>query len=120
MAAVQTNSITMHKALTAAARPFAPAMAGEGQLCAAVEHAAGPAQPELGDVAAALALPTTRILAGAQLGPDLDGAELAHMVGTNQQRLIRIFREQVGMSADEHLLQLRLERGRGLLHDTGL
>jgi DNA-binding response OmpR family regulator len=46
--------------------------------------------------------------------------ELAHMVGTNQQRLTRIFREQVGMSAYEYLQQLRLERGRGLLHDTDL
>jgi DNA-binding response OmpR family regulator len=48
------------------------------------------------------------------------GVELAHGVGTNQQRLTRIFREQVGMSAYEYLQQLRLERGRGLLHDTDL
>jgi DNA-binding response OmpR family regulator len=48
------------------------------------------------------------------------GVELAHRVGTNQQRLTRIFREQVGMSAYEYLQQLRLERGRGLLHDTDL
>jgi DNA-binding response OmpR family regulator len=48
------------------------------------------------------------------------GSELAHAVGTNQQRLTRIFREQVGMSAYEYLQQLRLERGRGLLHDTDL
>lgn len=46
--------------------------------------------------------------------------DLAHKVGTNQQRLTRIFRDQVGMSAYEYLQQLRLERGRGLLHDTDL
>ncbi|MCG6941364.1 MAG: response regulator [Thiohalocapsa sp.] len=55
-----------------------------------------------------------------QLTDPPSGVELAHRVGTNQQRLIRIFREQVGMSAYEYLQQLRLERGRGLLHDTDL
>jgi len=55
-----------------------------------------------------------------QLTDAPSGAELAHGVGTNQQRLTRIFREQVGMSAYEYLMQLRLERGRGLLHDTDL
>lgn len=45
---------------------------------------------------------------------------LAHKVGTNQQRLTRVFREQVGMSAYDYLQQLRLERGRGLLQDTDL
>jgi DNA-binding response OmpR family regulator len=48
------------------------------------------------------------------------GVDLAHLVGTNQQRLTRIFREQVAMSAYEYLQQLRLERGRGLLQDTDL
>ena len=46
--------------------------------------------------------------------------ELAHLVATNQQRLTRIFRQQIGMSAHEYLQQLRLERGRSLLHDTDL
>jgi DNA-binding response OmpR family regulator len=46
--------------------------------------------------------------------------ELAHRVGTNQQRLTRVFRQQIGMSAHEYLQQLRLERGRSLLHDTDL
>jgi DNA-binding response OmpR family regulator len=55
-----------------------------------------------------------------QLTDPPTGLELAHSVGTNQQRLTRIFREQVGMSAYEYLPQLRLERGRGLLHDTDL
>jgi DNA-binding response OmpR family regulator len=49
-----------------------------------------------------------------------NAVELAHRIGTNQQRLTRIFREQVGMSAYEYLQQLRLERGRSLLHDTDL
>jgi YesN/AraC family two-component response regulator len=44
--------------------------------------------------------------------------DLAHQVGTNQQRLTRVFREQVGMSAYEYLQQLRLERGRSLLQET--
>ena len=55
-----------------------------------------------------------------QLTQPPSGVELAHKVGTNQQRLTRIFREQVGMSAYDYLQQLRLERGRGLLHDTDL
>jgi transcriptional regulator GlxA family with amidase domain len=55
-----------------------------------------------------------------QLTQPPSAVELAHRVGTNQQRLTRIFREQVGMSAFEYLQQLRLERGRGLLHDTDL
>ncbi len=55
-----------------------------------------------------------------QLTDAPSGAELAQRVGTNQQRLTRIFRDQVGMSAYEYLMQLRLERGRGLLHDTDL
>jgi transcriptional regulator GlxA family with amidase domain len=46
--------------------------------------------------------------------------DLAHKAGTNQQRLTRIFREYVGMSAYEYLQEQRLERGRGLLHDTDL
>lgn len=46
--------------------------------------------------------------------------ELAHQVGTNQQRLTRIFREQVGMSPYEYLQEMRLERGRGLLRETDL
>ncbi|TVQ85951.1 MAG: AraC family transcriptional regulator [Chromatiaceae bacterium] len=46
--------------------------------------------------------------------------ELAHQVGTNQQRLTRIFREQVGMSAYEYLQEMRLERGRNLLSETDL
>jgi DNA-binding response OmpR family regulator len=46
--------------------------------------------------------------------------ELAHQVGTNQQRLTRIFREQVGMSAYEYLQEMRLERGRSLLLETDL
>lgn len=46
--------------------------------------------------------------------------ELAHQVGTNQQRLTRIFREQVGMSAYEYLQEMRLERGRNLLLETDL
>jgi DNA-binding response OmpR family regulator len=46
--------------------------------------------------------------------------ELARRVGTNQQRLTLIFRDQVGMSAYEYLQQLRLERGRSLLQDTDL
>ncbi|RKT43832.1 response regulator transcription factor [Thiocapsa rosea] len=45
---------------------------------------------------------------------------LAHQVGTNQQRLTRIFREQVGMSAYEYLQEMRLERGRSLLLETDL
>ena len=55
-----------------------------------------------------------------QLTAPPSGVDLAHRVGTNQQRLTRIFREQVGMSPYEYLQQLRLERGRGLLHDTDL
>ncbi len=55
-----------------------------------------------------------------QLAKPPGAVELAHRVCTNQQRLTRIFREQVGMSAYEYLQQLRLERGRGLLHDTDL
>lgn len=55
-----------------------------------------------------------------QLTDPPTGVELAHRVGTNTQRLTRIFREQVGMSAYEYLQQLRLERGRGLLHDTDM
>jgi DNA-binding response OmpR family regulator len=55
-----------------------------------------------------------------QLTEPPSGSELAHSVGTNQQRLTRIFREQLGMSAYEYLQQLRLERGRGLLRDTDL
>lgn len=50
----------------------------------------------------------------------LSAVELAHQVGTNQQRLTRIFREQVGMSAYEYLQEMRLERGRSLLGDTDL
>jgi DNA-binding response OmpR family regulator len=46
--------------------------------------------------------------------------ELAHQIGTNQQRLTRIFREQVGMSAYEYLQEMRLERGRSLLRETDL
>ena len=53
-----------------------------------------------------------------QLTKPPSAVELAHTVGTNQQRLTRIFREQVGMSAYDYLQQLRLERGRGLLQDT--
>ncbi|WP_462323241.1 helix-turn-helix domain-containing protein [Halochromatium sp.] len=41
-------------------------------------------------------------------------------LGTTQQRLTRIFREQVGMSAYEYLQEMRLERGRTLLLDTDL
>ncbi len=49
-----------------------------------------------------------------------NAVELAHRVGTNQQRLTRIFREQVGMSAYEYLQEMRLERGRSLLLETDL
>lgn len=55
-----------------------------------------------------------------QLTEPPSATDLAHRVGTNQQRLTCIFREQVGMSAYEYLQQLRLERGRGLLHDSDL
>jgi DNA-binding response OmpR family regulator len=55
-----------------------------------------------------------------QLKEPPSAVDLAHRVGTNQQRLTRIFREQVGMSAYEYLQQLRLERGRSLLHETDL
>ncbi|WPL16991.1 Stalked cell differentiation-controlling protein [Thiorhodovibrio winogradskyi] len=55
-----------------------------------------------------------------QLTQPPSGIDLAHQVGTNQQRLTRVFREQVGMSPYEYLQQLRLERGRGLLNDTDL
>jgi DNA-binding response OmpR family regulator len=55
-----------------------------------------------------------------QLTQPPSSIELARRVGTNQQRLTRIFRDQVGMSAYEYLQQLRLERGRGLLQDTDL
>ncbi|NCA68917.1 MAG: response regulator [Sphingobacteriia bacterium] len=46
--------------------------------------------------------------------------DLARRVGTNQQRLTAIFRDQVGMSAYEYLQQMRLERGRSLLRETDL
>lgn len=55
-----------------------------------------------------------------QLAEPPSSVDLARKVGTNQQRLTRIFRDQVGMSAYEYLQQLRLERGRGLLHDTDM
>lgn len=55
-----------------------------------------------------------------QLNDPPNAVDLARRVGTNQQRLTRVFREQVGMSAYEYLQQLRLERGRSLLHDTDL
>ncbi|WPL17162.1 Stalked cell differentiation-controlling protein [Thiorhodovibrio winogradskyi] len=55
-----------------------------------------------------------------QLTQPPSGIDLAHQVGTYQQRLTRVFREQVGMSPCEYLQQLRLERGRGLLNDTDL
>ena len=55
-----------------------------------------------------------------QLTQPPSAVDLARRVGTNQQRLTRIFRDQVGMSAYEYLQQLRLERGRALLRDTDL
>ncbi len=81
----------------------------------------------LGDVSAALASRRDRkmlnqaiSILNRQLNQPPSGIDLAHTVGTNQQRLTRIFREQLGMSPFEYVQQLRLERGRGLLHDTDL
>jgi transcriptional regulator GlxA family with amidase domain len=81
----------------------------------------------LGDSASASAAQRDRrlltravaVLTGRLTNPP-SSVELAHGVGTNQQRLTQIFREQVGMSPFEYLQQLRLERGRGLLQDTDL
>ncbi len=43
---------------------------------------------------------------------------LAQRVGTKERRLTQVFRQQVGLTADEYLQQLGLECGRGLLRDT--